>query len=61
MYSCVCGASFLHGWLTLKASAFLQTFEQYPPSQEPHSFTIKYIEEEVEGKIQEAFKQPGNK
>jgi arylsulfatase A-like enzyme len=46
--------AYLHGWLNLKASAFLQTFENYPPSQSPSSFTIKYVEDEVQRHIGEA-------
>jgi len=53
--------AYLHGWLILKAGAFLETFKDYPPSQPPASFTIKYFEENVERKIQEVFKKPGNK
>ena len=45
--------AYVHGWLTLKASAFLQTFEAYPPSQAPASFTIKYVEDEVQRKIED--------
>jgi arylsulfatase len=49
------------GWLNLKAGAFLETFAAYPPSQPPASFTIKYFEEDVERKIQEASKKPSKK
>jgi len=34
---------------------------EYPPSQPPASFTIKYFEEDVQRKIDEASKQPGKK
>ena len=32
---------------------FLQTFVEYPPSQEPASFTIDQIARDVERKIKE--------
>lgn len=38
---------------TMKAAAFLQTFIEYPPSQEPASFSIDEIERDVEQKIKE--------
>jgi arylsulfatase len=53
--------AYLMGWLNLKAGAFLETFAAYPPSQPPASFTIKYFEEDVERKIQEASKKPSKK
>ena len=53
--------AYLMGWLNFKAGAFLETFAAYPPSQPPASFTIKYFEEDVERKIQEASKKPSKK
>lgn len=38
---------------TMKAAEFLQTFIEYPPSQEPASFSIDQIERDVEAKIRE--------
>lgn len=37
--------------MTLKAAEFLQTFIEYPPSQEPASFSIDQIARDVEAKI----------
>ena len=34
---------------------------EYPPSQPPASFTIKYFEEDVQRKIDEASKKVGKK
>jgi arylsulfatase len=52
-----------HDWLvkndylmfdaTMRAGAFLQTFIDYPPSQESASFTIDQISRDVEAKIKE--------
>jgi arylsulfatase len=43
--------AYLMGWMTMHAAQFLQTFVEYPPSQEPASFTIDQIERDVEAKI----------
>ena len=39
------------GWMTFHAAEFLQTFVEFPPSQEPASFTIDQIEKDVENTI----------
>jgi arylsulfatase A-like enzyme len=44
------------GWLTIKASAYLQTFEEHPPSRSRASFTIKCVATEEQRKIEEAEK-----
>ena len=41
--------AYLMGWMMLHAGDFLQTFVDYPPSQEPASFTIDQIEAGVAG------------
>ena len=51
--------AYLMGWLTFHAAAFLDTFIQYPPSQEPASFTIDQIQKSVDAKIRELAKKPG--
>jgi arylsulfatase A-like enzyme len=43
--------AYLMGWMTMHAGEFLQTFVDYPPSQEPASFTIDQIEAGVEAQI----------
>ena len=43
--------AYLMGWMTFHAAGFIQTFEQYPPSQAPASFTVDQIEKDVEAKI----------
>jgi hypothetical protein len=50
--------AYLMGWLTFHAAGFLDTFVQYPPSQEPASFTIDQIQKEVDRKIRELAKRP---
>ncbi len=45
--------AYLMGWMTMHAAEFLQTFVEYPPSQEPASFTIDQIARDVERKIKE--------
>jgi hypothetical protein len=42
--------AYLHGWLTEHAAEFLETFVDYPPSQEPASFTIDQIAKSVEAR-----------
>lgn len=39
--------------MTMHAAEFLQTFIEYPPSQEPASFSIDQISRDVEAKIKE--------
>jgi arylsulfatase A-like enzyme len=39
--------------MTMHAAEFLQTFVEYPPSQEPASFSIDQIARDVEAKIKE--------
>ena len=43
--------AYLMGWMTFHAAQFLQTFVDYPPSQEPASFTIDQIAKDVEARI----------
>ena len=43
--------AYLMGWMTMYAANFLETFVEYPPSQEPASFTIDQIAKDVEAKI----------
>ncbi|BDB25479.1 arylsulfatase [Cupriavidus sp. P-10] len=42
---------------TMKASVFLETFVNYPPSQRPASFSIDQVRERVDKKIDESFRQ----
>ena len=39
--------------MTFHAASFLETFVEYPPSQERASFTIDQIARDVERRIQE--------
>ncbi len=43
--------AYLMGWMNLKAGAFIETFAEWPPSQPPASFTIKYFEEDAERRM----------
>jgi arylsulfatase len=43
--------AYLMGWLTMHAAEFLETFVEYPPSQEPASFTIDQVAKSVEEQI----------
>lgn len=43
----------------MKASDFLKTFADYPPSQRPASFSIDQIRRQVDEKIDESFKKRG--
>jgi arylsulfatase len=43
--------AYLMGWLTFHAATFLETFVEFPPSQEPASFTIDQIARDVEAKV----------
>lgn len=49
--------AYLMGWLVLKAGAFVETFGEWPPSQPPASFTIKYFEEDAEKRMKEAMEK----
>ena len=41
------------GWMVFHAASFLETFVDYPPSQDPASFTIDQISRDVERRIKE--------
>jgi arylsulfatase len=43
--------AYLMGYMNLKASAFLQTFKDYPPSQIPASFTIDQVLKDIDRRI----------
>ena len=45
--------AYLMGWMTFHAAEFLQTFVDYPPSQEPASFTIDQVQRDVDRAIQQ--------
>lgn len=47
---------YLTGIATMKASIFLQTFVDYPPSQHPASFSIDQVRKQVDAKIEEKMK-----
>jgi hypothetical protein len=49
------------GWMTFHAAEFLDTFVEYPPSQQPASFTIDQIQKDIERKIRELAKRPDAK
>ena len=49
---------YLMGWVTFHAADFLETFVQYPPSQEPASFTIDQVAKDVDEKIKAMAKHP---
>jgi arylsulfatase len=52
---------FVMNRMIVHATAFLQTFIEYPPSQESASFTIDQVARDVEAKIKEnAAKAGGN-
>jgi arylsulfatase len=53
--------AYLMGWMTMYAANFLETFVQYPPSQEPASFTIDQIAKDVEAKIKANAAKAGGK
>jgi arylsulfatase len=44
--------AYLMGYMSLKASKFLQTFKDYPPSQIPASFTIDQVVKDIDRKIE---------
>jgi len=48
-------------WITFHSAAFLETFVEYPPSQEPASFTIDQVARDVEAKIKANTAQAGAK
>jgi arylsulfatase len=50
---------YLNGIATMKASLFLQTFVNYPPSQRPASFSVDGARRQVDKKIDESFKKRG--
>ncbi len=43
--------AYLMGWMTFHAAQLLETFVEFPPSQEPASFTIDQIAKDVEARI----------
>jgi hypothetical protein len=43
----------------IRATAFLETFAQYPPSQRPASFSVDAVRKQVDKKIDESFKKRG--
>ncbi|MGH6760760.1 MAG: arylsulfatase [Phyllobacterium sp.] len=49
--------AYLTGIGTMKASEFLQTFIEYPPSQRPASFSIDQVEEAVHMQINKHFEE----
>ncbi|MDE1167305.1 MAG: arylsulfatase [Pseudomonas sp.] len=52
---------YLTGIATMKASIFLQTFVEYPPSQHPASFSIDQVRKQVDAKIEQKMKEQGTK
>ncbi len=56
--------AYLMGEMTFHASAFLETFKEYPPSQRPASFTIDGVRKDVDKAIDQSFQkrglEPGN-
>lgn len=51
--------AYLTGIATMKASVFLQTFVDYPPSQRPASFSVDQVRKQVNKKIDQSFKNRG--
>jgi hypothetical protein len=51
--------AYLTAIATMKASAFLETFIDYPPSQRPASFSIDQVRKKVDKAIDESFKKRG--
>jgi len=47
--------------ISIRAAAFLETFVEYPPSQEQASFSIDQIARDVEAKIKENAAKAGAK
>ncbi|MFT4119705.1 arylsulfatase [Bradyrhizobium sp.] len=52
---------FIIAQVTTHAAVFLQSFVEYPPSQEPASFSIDQVARDVEAKIKANFAKPGAK
>jgi arylsulfatase A-like enzyme len=52
---------YLMGQITFHAAAFLQTFIEYPPSQDPPSFSIDQVQRDVDAKIKAMATKPGAK
>jgi arylsulfatase A-like enzyme len=50
--------AYLMGWMVSHAAEFLETFVDYPPSQEPASFTIDQIAKDVDRKIKAKAARP---
>ena len=51
--------AYLTGIATMKATVFLETFVDYPPSQRPASFSIDQVRKKVDKAIDESFKKRG--
>ncbi|MNL67330.1 hypothetical protein D3C87_1919020 [compost metagenome] len=49
--------SYLTAIATMKASAFLETFVAYPPSQRPASFSVDQVQERVNKSIEAHFEE----
>jgi arylsulfatase A-like enzyme len=43
--------SYIMGYMNTKAGAFLETFGEWPPSQLPGNFTIKYFEDDAQRRM----------
>jgi arylsulfatase len=52
---------YLAAQATMKASAFLETFVQYPPSQRPASFSVDQVRESVDKRIEALRAKQGGK
>jgi len=48
--------AYMLAFAQMKAAEFLQSFVEYPPSQEPASFSIDQIERDVHAQIDEKMK-----
>jgi arylsulfatase A-like enzyme len=51
--------AYLTAIATMKATAFLETFIAYPPSQRPADFSIDQVRNRVDKKIDQSFKKRG--
>ena len=51
--------AYMISYTGMKASAFLQTFVEYPPSQRIASFSIDQVRKQIDKKIDESFKKRG--
>jgi arylsulfatase A-like enzyme len=58
-YDWITKNGYLLGIATMKASTFLETFIDYPPSQRPASFSIDQVRKSVDAKIDESFQKRG--